>query len=219
VDAARQPAFVIRGNIDQVGVTDSYSFTPAVGQRLFLKLPEFSLWWKTAPEVVWSLLGPDASVIASGTLGVQTLGAVTFNQPGIYTFVIGGPDDRDTGEFVIEATPVPPPERFALEIGAEVRADQPAVGAGRIEARGSHDLYTFTAPAGSSVNLELLGYDEGLTFVSWKLTDEGGAVLLDRYLSGGSPGRITLERGGHYTLDVGSDREPGTGNYHFRLLP
>ncbi|MBK9139074.1 MAG: hypothetical protein IPM17_09985 [Verrucomicrobia bacterium] len=219
VDAASQPAFVIRGNIDQVGVTDSYSFTPAAGQRLFFKLPEFSLWWKTAPKVVWSLLGPNASVIASGTLGVQTLGAVTFNQPGIYTFVIGGPDDRDTGEFVIEATPVPPPERFALEIGAEVRADQPAVGAGRVEARGSHDLYTFTAPAGSSVNLELLGYDEGLTFVSWKLTDEGGTVLLDRYLSGGSPGRITLERGGHYTLDVGSDREPGTGHYHFRLLP
>jgi hypothetical protein len=219
VDAASQPAFVIRGNIDRPGVTDSYSFSPAVGQRLFLKLPPFDLWRKTAPEVPWTLLAPDGSELARGTLGVQTLGARTFTRPGIHTLVIGSSEARDTGEFMVECTPVPPPERFELEIGSEVQPDQPSAGAGRIETPGAHDLYTFVATAGSSITLEIAGYEEGVTFVSWRLHDDSGTVLFDRYLSSGDPGRITLDRGGVYQLDVGSDLEPGTGTYRFRLLP
>jgi hypothetical protein len=219
LDATLEPTFTLYGHIDRPGATDSYSFLVSAGQRLFFRLPEFDLWSQTAPEVGWWLLAPDGSAVYRGTLGYQTLGTVTFTDPGLYTFVFGGDTYSDTGEFQIVCTPVPEAQVFAIAIGEQVDLNAPASGAGWIEASGAHDLYTFSVVAGTSVNLRLTATSEGLTYNNWTLRDPTGTPVFSRYLGWGDPGRIALEQGGVYTLDVGSDTDPGTGTYGFSLEP
>src|SRR5205814_996063 len=51
----------------------------------------------------------------------------------------------------------------------------------------------------------------------WRLVDQDGVEIFDRLLIAGNAGTFSLTRGGTYTITVGTDQEPSTGTYSFKL--
>jgi hypothetical protein len=212
-DVAATHGFVMQGDIDVPGVLDSYTFSPAPGQRLFFRLPtEFA-----KPIVYWGLLDPAGGIMRQGNLGVQSLGAMTFTNAGTYSFRVGGTLFLpDTGPYQLPVTEVSPPEIFDVSIGTTISLNQPGPGAGAIEVPGAKDVYRFNAAPSETITIDLVRYDLGLTYVSLRVAEVGGEPLIDRWVGFGSL-TLTLDRGGAYLLEIGSNVEPGTGTYQIQL--
>jgi hypothetical protein len=71
-----------------------------------------------------------------------------------------------------QSTPASPVVALAnaipITIGDKVQEEKPAASAGKIDAPGTHDVYTFTAAAGQQVFFQLKAH-EGLAHVNWRL--------------------------------------------------
>jgi hypothetical protein len=119
--------------------------------------------------------------------------------------------------------PAPPPltpvkGAFVLKVGDRIEDGVPAPGAGRIEAPGSRDVYTFAAAAGQRVYFRMLEYGKDMGAIEWKLTDPDGTAVFETRLTYTEPGVHVLRKAGTYTMTVGSDREPATGTYRLQLF-
>lgn len=112
-----------------------------------------------------------------------------------------------------------PPETFSIEVGDEVLEGEPDAGAGVIEEVGAQDVYTFSAEPGGEVFIQFFERDESNGDIAFFLSDEDGFNLISSCLECGVPGLVSLERGGEYTITVGSDNpeDAGYGSYHFKL--
>ena len=123
---------------------------------------------------------------------------------------------------VSNASGVDPPRAaakgFAIKIGDRIADGVPAPGAGNIESPGAKDIYLFDAKAGQRVYFRMLEHAKGMEQIKWKLTDSEGAEVFDTCLGCGETGLHTLRRPGTYTLRVGSNSDPATGQYRLQLF-
>lgn len=110
-------------------------------------------------------------------------------------------------------------DRFEIEIGDEVSADQPDAGAGSIEAPGSTDIYTFSAEPGEKTFVHIIDAPKSGDTIIFSLTDDQNFNVFSSCLQCGDPGVVVLESGGEYTITVGDENPEGAGfgGYKFKL--
>ncbi|WP_162942139.1 hypothetical protein [Desertimonas flava] len=101
---------------------------------------------------------------------------------------------------------------FPLSVGGTVSDGVPAAGAGHIENGGDQDVYTFGAPAGTELLLDVLTGSN--TTFRWRLVAASGSTVFDGIYGD----RLLVAEAGEYTLTVSGVGAASTGTYSFRLL-
>jgi serine/threonine protein kinase/RNase P subunit RPR2 len=110
-------------------------------------------------------------------------------------------------------------QQFEIQIGDEIKNGQPASGAGMIEAPESKDIYTFEAEPGRAIYVHVIEAPQTTNTITISMVDDINANVFSSCLQCGDPGLLTLDRGGTYTLIVGSDdpSNAGTGAYRIKI--
>jgi hypothetical protein len=114
--------------------------------------------------------------------------------------------DPSTGTYRLQLYNIPLPDRLPIKIGDKIKPGMPAAGAGRIEAPGAEDIYTFQRRARSESYIHLLDRAKGMEYINWRLVDDNGMEVFNACLACSEPGVQTLTKGGTYTLTVGNPR-------------
>lgn len=200
------------GNIESPGAQDIYTFTTEPGEMIFIRIVQAP---ETNNDINMYLTDSENTNIISSCLECGDPGMTALVLGGTYTLTVGNddPENAGVGEYRIQISEVPEPERFGIEFGEKITRDQPDAGAGFIESPGAQDVYTFNAEAGDDIYFQM---NEAILTsgpISWNLSDESGTILFETCLQCGDPGVITMDRGGTYTLTVGGGTEYGTGAY------
>jgi len=202
------------GVIESPGAEDIYTFSAAPRQRVYFRMLEHSTGME---QIRWKLHDENGMDVFESCLGCGEPGAQTLIKGGMYTLVIGNERVPATGTYRVQLLNVPAPDQFSVKIGNRIRAGQPGPGAGVIESAGAKDIYQFNASPGQRVDFHLMDFGAGMDQNKWQLADENGMKIFDTCLACGQPGPQTLVNGGLYTLTVGSDTNPATGNYSFEI--
>ncbi len=211
----------VAGTLKTAGERDVYTFTAQPGQRIFLDIHTE----KTSESLKWvrlELADEQTTVLGAYYLGgdetnpddQDSKNAITLSVGGTYTILVGELDSDATGSYEFQIWDANAQE-FAIAIGDTVTSDQPAPGAGRIETPGTQDAYVFAAAPGQTVGIQIVRYN-GVDRVALKLLDAQGTQLVETTLRGKDISQ-KLDRGGRYTILVGSDDYPDTGTYEFTL--
>ena len=108
------------------------------------------------------------------------------------------------------------PDQYPITIGDVVGNGSPAPGAGILERPRSKDYYTFTAFPGQMVYLALVTNNVPCC-VDWQMEDDEGNLVFFASLQDGNVGRLSLDKGGLYTLTVGDGGTNQTGSYQFKF--
>jgi serine/threonine protein kinase len=202
------------GYIENPGWKDIYTFTAESGQDVYFQVIEPP---RTNDTIYWRAEDENGNEVFNTCLQCGDPGLLTLDRGGTYNLIVGNEIGAGTGTYEIRIWNVLPPDDFTFNIGDRIARDMPGPGAGFIESPGAHDMYTFTATAGQTVTFtvkqQLPNYDS----IEWYLVDELGNEVFNTCLSCGDPGELTLERGGEYTLVVGSDTNPATGSYELGI--
>ena len=195
------------GNIEAPGSGDTYTFTVAAGQKVFVDQRS-----ATSCSLTWSLTGPgDATVF--DTQGIcDDPGHFTLATAGTYTLRVAGVGKRDR-DLQLQDHQAGRPAELHLHRRRHGRSGVPAAGAGNIELPGSLDTYTFNAAAGQTVFVDQLSATS--CALVWTMTGPSGAVFDTQGICD-DPGQFTLPTTGSYTIRVTT---PGsaTGTYSFRV--
>ena len=121
---------------------DVYVFKAASRQRVYFRV----LGRSTGMDYInWKLTDTDGTEIFNACLGCSEPGVRTLTKGGTYTLTIGNDKNPVTGTYQIQLFDVPPPNRFSIKIGDQIKEDVPGPGAGIIESPGAQDIYTFDA--------------------------------------------------------------------------
>jgi hypothetical protein len=201
------------GTIESPGAKDVYTFSAEPGQTVYFRKPKYD---EGMGPIRWKLTDADGLELFSTNL-TQEPGIQVLKKGGTYTLTVGSDQESPTGTYHVQVLNVPPPHRFAINIGDTIKENVPGPGAGTIESPGAKDIYTFSAEPRQTVYLRNLKHDEGMGPIRWKLTDADGLELFSTNLTQ-EPGVEVLRKGGTYTLTVGSDQESPTGTYHVQVL-
>ncbi len=196
------------GNIEQPGSVDSYTFSAAAGQKVFVDQLAAS-----TCSLTWSLTGPSGTTVFASRGICADPGQFTLARTGTYSLRVAGTGSA-VGTFSFRITTVAPPQTFAYTVGATVGNGLPAAGAGNIELPGSVDRYTFTGAAGQKVFVDQLA--AASCSLTWSLTGPGGATVFASRGICADPGKFTLAAAGTYTLSVAATGA-ATGTYSFRI--
>lgn len=202
------------GYIEIPGSKDIYSFNADSGQDVYFQVKEPP---QTSDTIDWRVEEEDGNEVFNSCLQCGDPGLLTLDRGGTYKVIVGNESGAGTGTYQIRMWNVPPADEFVINIGDPIAKDIPGPGAGFIETPGAHDIYTFSATAGQTVSFtvkqQLPNYDS----IEWLLVDEQGNQIFNTCLPCGDPGSLTLDRGGTYTLIVGSDTNPATGTYELQI--
>ena len=196
------------GNIELPGSVDSYTFSAAAGQKVFVDQLAAS-----TCSLTWSLTGPSGTTVFASRGICADPGQFTLARTGTYSLRVAGTGSA-VGTFSFRITTVAPPQTFAYTVGATVGNGLPAAGAGNIELPGSVDRYTFTGAAGQKVFVDQLA--AASCSLTWSLTGPGGATVFASRGICADPGKFTLAAAGTYTLSVAATGG-ATGTYSFRI--
>ena len=203
------------GLIEAPGSKDIYKFDGEPGQRIYVHIIEAPATTDNMEVYMTDSLGFNifASCMQCGDPGL-----VTLERGGEYTLTVGNndPAGAGTGAYQFKLWDVPPADEFEINLDEEISRDVPGAGAGYIENPGWHDLYTFTVEQGQDVYFQVMEQPRTNDEIRWRVEDETGNVLFDTCLQCGDPGLIALERGGLYTITVGSQYSHGIGTYAFK---
>jgi hypothetical protein len=107
-------------------------------------------------------------------------------------------------------------QQFRLNLGDLVAPDKPDPGAGRIETPGSYDHYTFTAKAGTVVDIQRKPPCVGNFYTEQSMKDEYGTTTSKAKLDCSGPTSIRVESQGVQTFSV-SGYNGETGDYSFKI--
>jgi hypothetical protein len=200
------------GVIESVGGLDTYVFEARPGQRVYFHTVRVS---EGVAGARWVLTDADGMKVFDTCLGC-TAGVQDLIRGGRYTLTVGA-NGNGTGSYELRLFDVPPPEKFALSIGATVQDDEPGRGAGAIQSPGAEDIFAFRAEPRERLYFRMLEHSPSAAGLSWRLTDADGTEVFNTCLGCGDPGVQRLSKGGEYTLTVGSSTNVGTGSYRLRL--
>jgi eukaryotic-like serine/threonine-protein kinase len=164
----------------------------------------------------WALTDADGMKIFETCLGCTAPGVQDLFRGGRYTLTVGA-NGSGTGSYELRLFDVPPPEKFALSIGATVQDDEPGRGAGAIQSPGAEDIFSFTVEPRERVYFRMLEHSPSAAGLRWRLTDTDGTEVFNTCLGCSEPGVQRLSKGGEYTLTVGNSTNVGTGSYRLRL--
>ncbi len=203
------------GVIESPGATDIYTFSAASGQDVYFQVTDPP---QSSDAIYWRVTDNFGNDVFNTCLQCGDPGLQTLDLGGTYTITVDDGNSHGTGAYGIKVWSVPVPDGFDIEIGDSVSRDEPAEGAGFIEAPGSHDYYTFTATAGQTVLFRVLETPNTSSSLYWRLEDEAENELFNTCLDCGDQGPITFDHDGTYTIIVGSDNNPGLGAYEFELV-
>jgi hypothetical protein len=207
------------GNIETVGGEDDYTFTGAVGQKIFYDAISVS---GGNCNFHRTLVAPNGTNVAGADGFVcGDVGPITLPQAGTYTLRIYPTlNANDTGTYSFKITNVPALQTFAYTIGNTVSNGVPGAGAGNIETPGAEDNYTFSGTAGQKVFYQSLTAGSGSncnfhrTFVAPNGTNVAGG---DGFVCG-NVGPLTLPSTGTYTLRIyGGTNSDQVGTYSFKI--
>jgi eukaryotic-like serine/threonine-protein kinase len=202
------------GSIETPYGQDVYVFNAVPKQRVYFRMLSRS----TGMDYInWKLTDSDATEVFSACLGCADVGVRALTKGGTYTLTIGNDKHPATGTYQFQLFDVPPPNRFSIKIGDQIKEDTPGDGAGIIESPGAEDVYTFNATPRQKVYFRSWEHSTGMSYIKWQLTDGDGMKVFDTCLGCGEPGVQTLTRGGTYTLTVGHENTPTTGTYRLQL--
>ena len=202
------------GHIENPGSNDIYTFTADSGQDVYFQVKERP---QTNDEIYWRVEDDQENEVFNTCLQCGDPGLLTLGRSGTYNVIVGNERGAGTGTYELRMWKVPPPDEFTVDIGDRIAKDIPGRGAAFIELPGSHDIYTFTATAGQTVTFAVIVQLPNWDSIEWLLVDEAGNEIFNTCLSCGDPGSITLDRGGSYTMTVGSDTNPATGAYELQV--
>ena len=202
------------GSIESPGAEDIYTFTAAPRQKVYFRGWEHSTGMS---YIKWQLTDSNGMEVFDTCLGCGEPGVQTLTKGGTYTLTVGHQNNPATGTYRLQLYDVPPSKQFSIKLGDKVRAGTPADGAGIIESPGTEDIYLFSAAPGQKAYFRILERGKGMDYVNWRLADENGMELFNTCLACGEPGVQTLSKGGTYTLTVGNNRNPATGDYAFEI--
>ena len=194
-----------------------YAFDAPARESVFFQVRKYET---RLSGIRWRLTDSAGEELFNTCLGCPHPGVVELRPGGRYTLTVGG-GDAATGAYSLQLTRVPPPDRFALELGSKpvkIAEGVPAAAAGTIEVPGARDLYTFTAQPKARVGFYLGSASSGMSGLRWRLTDGDGEELFDSCLGCSNPGVFELRKGGAYTLSVGGNADPVTGTYTARIV-
>lgn len=196
------------GSIESPGAQDIYSFSVPDQMDLY-----FAAQGETG-RFVWTLTAPDGAKLFENQRlwdgndpGIFTL------MPGTYTLTVNGEADAvGTYRFAIRATGTG--GEYALAPNTVVFDGSMDAGAGRIDAAGETDTFTFTLTEAAELYFAAQGEENRIV---WTLTAPDGTALFEnsRLWDGNDPGVFLLEAG-TYTITV-TGQADDTGIYQFAL--
>lgn len=194
------------GFIESPGAQDVYTFDAEAGDDIYFQMIDAIL---TSGPINWSLSDETGTILFETCLQCGDPGVITMSRGGTYTLTVGGGAGYGTGAYSIVIWSVPGYETFEIEIGDKV--------SGIIESPGAHNLYTFTATAGQTVAVSMLEAPQTRYSIQWRLEDEEENEFFNTCLLCNDPEPITFEKDGTYTIIIGSETSPGTGEYEFQI--
>ncbi|MEP7136456.1 MAG: serine/threonine-protein kinase [Chloroflexota bacterium] len=204
------------GLIEAPGSKDVYTFNADPGQKIYVHIIELP----ASSDLVTITLKDDlGSDVFNTCLQCSDPGLITLDRGGKYTLTVGNDDPSGAGygAYRIKLWNVPAPDEFSIELGQNISRDKPGPGSGYIENPGSFDVYTFTAESGQAVFFQVTQMPTTSDIINWRAEDDSGNVIFDTCLACGDPGLLTLDRGGKYTITVGSKNSHGTGTYAIKV--
>lgn len=202
------------GSIETPYGQDVYVFNAAPRQKVYFRM----LRRGTGMDYIhWKLTDADGAELFNTCLGCSDIGVRSLTKGGTYKLTVGNDKQPATGTYQLQLFDVPPPNRFSIKIGDQIKDDMPGAGAGSIESPGAEDIYTFTAVPRQKVYFRGWEHSTGMSYIKWQLTDSDGMEVFDTCLGCGEPGVQTLTKGGTYTLTVGHQNNPATGTYRLQL--
>ncbi|MBK8001240.1 MAG: hypothetical protein IPK15_21650, partial [Verrucomicrobia bacterium] len=199
------------GYLETPGAVDLYTFTNASGQVVFFDVlngPTY-IRWQALDAAGREIFDRDFS---EGDRGSFTLPIAGTNRVRVYASS-GVPDT--TGGYSFRVRSVPAPQNFVIAVDQPVRADVPALGAGKIETAGAVDLYSFINAPGQVVYFDVLS---GPSYIRWQVLDAAGNELFDRDFSEYDAGVFALPMAGTNRIRAYT-RDQTTGTYSFRVRP
>jgi hypothetical protein len=208
------------GRIEEAGVHDVYQFQADAGALAFFErvsaAPGFGGWLQ------WELKSPGGQVLFRSYFGSGHDGRKMLPESGLYTLRVadGTSDETHAGDYAFRIRGIPPDQIYPIQVGQTIADGAPGNGAGRIEAPGSWDYYTFTGVTGQSLYFEDLAVASTLGgWLQWEVKSPSGQLLFNDYFGGGKAGRKTLPETGTYTIRcyVGNNDPELTGPYSFRI--
>src|SRR5262249_52018090 len=199
---------VVSGTIAVPGAEHDYTFTGAVGQRLFFDVQQNT---GSPARLGFTLLRPDGSVLfpeSSQDRDVFTLAAAGTFTVVASGFVSGFTPLGTTGTYQFRLWEVPQPTTTPFHVGDVV--------SGTIAIPGEEDNYTFAGTAGQRLYFDIQqggGTSSGLGF---RLLRPDGSVLFPTTFI--DIDTFTLTESGTYTVVVGDAGQPdAVGSYRFKL--
>jgi RHS repeat-associated protein len=194
------------GVIESPGRQDVLEIHGFAGQQLFVDFQQNSTW------IEWNLRRPDGTLMNSASsFLVSQLDSppVTLPVDGVYRLTIGGRGDS-VGDFQARVFDITPPAA-----PTPIVYDQ--IVTGSLNRPGQAPRYSFTATAGTSLQLDVL-FNEG-NALAWTLLSPSGTSLfanstIDRTIS-------SLPLSGTYVVfvdQVGGGSSDTTGQFSFRMI-
>ena len=201
------------GVIESVGSTDVYVLDARPGQRIYFHMVQAT---SAIGGARWKLVDAEGMPVFDTCLACGPPGVQRLIRGGRYTLTVGE-NGTATGAYELRLFEVPPPETFALTIGATVQEDEPSRGAGVIHTPGAEDVFTFTAAPRERLYFRMLEHSPAAGGLRWRLVDSDGTEIFNTCLACGEPGVQRLNKGGEYRLTIGNPTNVGTGDYRLRV--
>jgi hypothetical protein len=194
------------GRIGTPETIHRFLFTAAPGTEIALKPESPCTFGHYAGK--WDLNGPSETI--GGNALCHGSDRNMLHHGGTYSLTF---NPGETGEYAFTLLPLTNDvQDYTLNVGDQVAPGKPRSGAGRIETPGSRDRYTFTAEAGTVVDIDRRPPCGGEFFTEQSTKDGSSSAILD--CSG--PTSIRVEDTGAHTFSI-SGYNGGTGDYSFRL--
>jgi len=194
------------GLIESPGAMDVYTFDAEPGGDVYFQMAEALL---TSGPINWNVSDESGNLLFETCLQCGDPGVIPIDRGGTYTITVGGGTGYGIGAYSIAIWSVPEFNAYEINIGDTV--------SGVIESPGAHEMYTFTAVAGQTVTFSVLDAPQTRYSIQWRLEDEDENEFFNTCLLCGDPEPVTFEKDGTYTIIVGSETSPGTGDYKFQI--
>jgi hypothetical protein len=177
----------VTGSLDKFGDVDTYTFTGAIGQRLYFD-------GLTGSNLTGRLYSKTGVLVKERTMSNDWDGGVTLTEAGEYKFVVSGLKSN-VGDYSFRLSDLS--TVTALTFGSEFL--------GRAGTNNSAALYQFSGVNGQQLFFDIVtsGFDN--LFLNWSLYDDNHRRINPAGYTGAQDFRINLPRTGEYTLAVLGD--------------
>ena len=207
------------GKIETSGSEDLYKFTATSGQ--ILSFESIALSNEFDGFLAGRLTSPSGQDIFDDYFN-QFKSRVVLPETGIYTFKIYvfAPSKSRFGTYSFRIDSINSDGHFQIQIGAIVGDGAPGAGAGKIEAPGSQDFYTFSGMAGQILSFESVAFSQEFDgFLVGHLTSPSGKDIFDDYFKQFKSAVVLPETGTYaFKIYVNFPSAARIGTYSFRIF-